>query len=134
MVQSSLPPNNATEKKSMATSQADSQKKLVELRAKLLANRPRSAASQRSGTPSKSKELPIQPKNTPQGQGKEKTGSGNSVQSNTQIEARSGTNANVSTQVSTFASLFMNLFPTFVRAHCTVESLSPGSRACHVVL
>ena len=40
----------------------DSQKKAAELRAKLLANRPQSAASGGSNTPSKSKELPIQTK------------------------------------------------------------------------
>lgn len=44
----------------------DSQKKAAELRAKLLANRPQSAASGRSNTPSKRKELPIQTKSQPQ--------------------------------------------------------------------
>ncbi len=43
----------------------DSQKKAAELRAKLLANRPQSAASGRSNTPSKRKELPIQTRSKP---------------------------------------------------------------------
>lgn len=50
----------------------DSQKKAAELRAKLLANRPQSAASGRSNTPNKSKDLPIQTKNKP----KEQLGNG----------------------------------------------------------
>ena len=44
----------------------DSQKKAAELRAKLLANRPRSAASGGSNMPKKKKDLPVQTKSKPQ--------------------------------------------------------------------
>lgn len=55
----------------------DSQKKAAELRAKLLANRPRSAASGGSNTPKKKRDLPVQTKSKPQ----EPRRDGNHVQS-----------------------------------------------------
>ena len=93
------------EKKPAKPPQIDSQKKAAELRAKLLANRPRSAASGRSNTPSKNKELPIQTKGNSQKQSKENRRPGESSQPNFQAENRSevinrGAEADMSIRVS----------------------------------
>ena len=90
MPQSSPPlPKTDASKKPAVPSQEDSQKKLVELRAKLLANRPRSAASQRSssGGNNNNKGALVQPRSMGQGLGIEKGVNG-------KVAARGGQNSN----------------------------------------
>ena len=105
LAQTSLPPMASPEKKTATPPRIDSQKKAAELRAKLLANRPGSAASARPNTPSKSKELSTKTKGNSQDQLKEKRSLGNLAQFNAQVgnrikAAKSGVEADLSVQVS----------------------------------